>query len=135
MIWHNPDKTTITKEEFDKKLKEIFSTDSWIIDGNYQRTIEKRIQEASTIILLDFPTEECLNNAINRIGNKRSDMPWTEEILDKDFQKEILLFNSKKLPVIYDLLLKHDDKSKEIFIFKTRDEIEEFIETLLQKKG
>jgi len=43
LIWNKPDKTTITREEFDQELNKIFNTDEWIIDGNYQRTIEKRI--------------------------------------------------------------------------------------------
>ena len=44
MIWHLPDRTTITKEEFDQKLMDILNTDSWIIDGNYGRTIEMRLK-------------------------------------------------------------------------------------------
>jgi len=35
MIWHLPDRTTITKDEFDQKLMDILKTDTWIIDGNY----------------------------------------------------------------------------------------------------
>ena len=33
-IWHLPDKTHITREDFDKRLSEIFRTPEWIIDGN-----------------------------------------------------------------------------------------------------
>ena len=32
MIWHLPDRTTITKDEFDQKLMDILKTDTWIID-------------------------------------------------------------------------------------------------------
>lgn len=31
-IWHKPDKTNITKEEFDARLREILKEDRWIID-------------------------------------------------------------------------------------------------------
>ena len=34
-IWHKPDKTHISREEFDQRIQEIFATDKWIIDGNY----------------------------------------------------------------------------------------------------
>ena len=40
MIWHKPDRTTITKQEFDAKLSEIIKQEEWIIDGNYGRTLE-----------------------------------------------------------------------------------------------
>ena len=34
MLWHKPDRTNITKEEFDARLIEITGRDRWIIDGN-----------------------------------------------------------------------------------------------------
>ena len=43
-IWHKPDRTHISREEFDRRLAEIFDTDEWIIYGNYSRTLESRIQ-------------------------------------------------------------------------------------------
>ena len=38
-IFHKSDQTTLTREEFDRKLQTILQTDCWIIDGNYQRTL------------------------------------------------------------------------------------------------
>ena len=35
MIWHKPDKTNITREEFREKLEEIMENDMWIMDGKY----------------------------------------------------------------------------------------------------
>ena len=43
-IWHKPDKTTVSKEEFDARLSAILATECWIIDGNYGRTLEMRMQ-------------------------------------------------------------------------------------------
>ena len=71
MIWHKPDRTTITKQEFDAKLSEIIKQEEWIIDGNYGRTLEMRIQACETIFLLDLPVEECLAGAKSRIGKQR----------------------------------------------------------------
>ncbi len=55
-IWHLPDKTHISREEFDKRITEIFSLPRWIIDGNYKRTIEVRLKECDTVFLFDLPT-------------------------------------------------------------------------------
>lgn len=78
MIKHKPDRTTIPSAEFDKKLKEILVKKQWIIDGNYQRTLEARMKECDLIILFDLPTQVCLEGVKSRIGTKREDMPWVE---------------------------------------------------------
>ena len=54
-LWHKPDQTNISKEEFDARLNEIIKKDKWIIDGNYQRTLETRLRECDTVFLLDYP--------------------------------------------------------------------------------
>ena len=59
MIWHKPDRTTITKQEFDAKLSEIIKQEEWIIDGNYGRTLEMRFKECDTVFFLDLPTNVC----------------------------------------------------------------------------
>lgn len=35
MIWHRPDRTTLSREEFERKIREKTAEDSWILDGNY----------------------------------------------------------------------------------------------------
>ena len=42
-IWHKPDKSHISREEYDARLSEILKLDLWIIDGNYSRSIERRM--------------------------------------------------------------------------------------------
>ena len=59
-IWHQPDRTTISREEFDEKLLAILAKESWIIDGNYSRTLELRLKYCDTVFLLDYPLEVCL---------------------------------------------------------------------------
>ena len=129
MIWHKEDKTTISKEEFDNKLNEIFKEDKWIIDGNYNRTLELRIKEAEVIYLLDIDVLECLDNAENRVGKFRTDMPWKEEELNEEFKRFIIDFPLTSLPRIYELLDKYKD-NKKIIILKSRKEIDDYIRSL-----
>ena len=128
-IWHKPDKTHISREEYDRKLAEIFQTEEWIIDGNYQRTLEMRLKECDTVFLLDFPTEVCLEGAKSRVGKKRNDMPWFEEKLNENFKQSIIDFANEKLPQIYELLNTYKDNLK-IIIFKSRKEADDYIETI-----
>ena len=134
MLYHKKDGTQISKEELEEKLKTIFKEKKWIIDGNYQRTLELRLKECDTVFLLDFPTDICIKGAESRIGKKRDDIPWVEENLDEKFKERIINFSVEKLPQIYKLLDKYKDNTN-IIIFKTREEADSFIkDNSTQKK-
>ncbi len=128
-VWHKPDKTHISREEFDERIADIFATKEWIIDGNYNRTIEMRLKECDTVILFDLPTEVCLQGATERLGKGRYDMPWIETELDPEFAGFIKEFKEKSLPKIYELLEKYKNE-KQIVIFKSREETERFLENI-----
>lgn len=125
-IWHKPDKTHIPREEFDERIKEIFATSEWIIDGNYSRTIEMRLEECDTAFLFDLPTEVCLQGATQRIGKGHYDLPWLETELDPEFEEYIKAFSENTLPKIYALLDKYKEKI-EIVIFKSREQADDYI--------
>lgn len=128
-IWHKPDKTHIPREEFDLRQEEIFSTEAWIIDGNYRRTVEMRVKACDTVILFDLPTDVCLEGAMARVGKTRVDMPWAERELDPRFKEEIEGFAERVLPEIYEILERYKN-DKKIIIFKSRDEADEFLKAL-----
>lgn len=125
-IWHKPDKTHIPREEFDRRISEIFATPEWIIDGNYNRTIEMRLKECDTVFLFDLPTEVCLQGATERIGKGRYDLPWLEKELDAEFESFIKDFAKSSLPQIYELIEKYK-ADKKIIIFKTRADADEYL--------
>ena len=114
MIWHKPDRTTITKQEFDAKLSEIIKQEEWIIDGNYGRTLEMRFEECDTVFFLDLPTNVCLAGAEGRIGSEREDMPWQEEELSAEFRDFIINFSRDEIPEINEMLRKYKNKNIEI---------------------
>lgn len=132
MLWHKPDRTNISKEKFDEELKKILKKDKWIMDGNYQRTLEMRLKECDTAFLLDYPLEVCLSGAQSRIGKKREDLPWLEEKFDENFKNWILNFEKEKLPQIYDLLDKYKE-NKNIVIFKSREEADNYIKNIIKE--
>lgn len=131
MIWHKEDRTTITKEEFDVKLSNLLEKDRWIIDGNYQRTLEMRLKECDTVFLMDYPLDICIAGVKSRVGHKHDDLPWIEDNLDSEFEEKIVNFSKDKLPKIYDLLEKYKDKN--IIIFHAREEADKYLKKL--KKG
>ena len=128
-IWHKADKTHISREEFDDRLSEILSLDAYIIDGNYQRTLDRRISRCDTVILFDLPTEDCLSGAAMRVGKARADMPWCESELDPEFKRQIEEFKTVKLPEIYALIEKYKS-GRNTVILKSREESESFLESI-----
>lgn len=128
-IWHKPDKTHIPREEFDRRISEIFAAPEWIIDGNYSRTIEMRLKECDTVFLFDLPTEVCLQGATERIGKGRYDLPWIEKELDPEFEGFIKEFPKSTLPQIYELLDKYK-KEKQVIVFKSRKDADEFLKRI-----
>lgn len=129
MINHRADKTTVTREEFDRCLSEILAKDCWIIDGNYNRTLEPRMKACDTVFLFDLPTEVCIEGALARVGKKREDMPWVETELDGEFKTAILCFREENLPRIYGLLEEYGF-DKKIVVFKSHKAADDYIISL-----
>ncbi len=131
-IWHNPDRTHIARDEFDERLGEILALDEWIIDGNYSRTLERRLIACDTVFLFDLPTDVCLAGARERLGKGRYDMPWIATEINPTFEKEIKEFKNSKTPEIYNLTEKHG-QNKEIVVFKSRNNADDFINNSKKK--
>ena len=116
--------------ESNEIVKEFMSkNDSWIIDGNYGGSMEMRIKECDTVFFLDYPTEVCIDGVELRKGKPRSDMPWFEkDNIDDDFISFINNYNSESRPKVIGLLKKYS--SKEIIVFHSRAESEEYLSSL-----
>lgn len=125
MLWHKPDKTNVSREEFDEKLNEILQQESWIIDGNYLRTLRPRLEACDTVYFLNYPLEVCLEGVKSRIGKEREDMPWQETELDEEFRQYIIDFPKDQLPQMYQILKDYKDK-KHMITFYSREEAEEY---------
>ncbi|MBQ5542078.1 MAG: adenylate kinase, partial [Erysipelotrichales bacterium] len=53
-IWHNPDRTHVPEEVFQAKVSEILEKETWIIDGNYVSSLEKRLKYCDTVFYFCF---------------------------------------------------------------------------------
>ena len=125
-IFHNPDRTTVSREEFDHRMSEILNTNQWIIDGNYQRTLPLRFEKCTEVFLFDLPVEQCLEGAASRVGQIREDMPWVEKEFDPEFRQYILDFQKDQMPRINELIELYKDL-KTITIFHSREEADSLL--------
>ncbi len=88
--WH-PGWVETGREEWDKKQAELTAGEAWLIDGNYNRTMELRFQKADMVVFLDINRLKCVFQAMRRMGKKRSDLPdFLEE--PKSLSREALEF-------------------------------------------
>jgi adenylate kinase family enzyme len=128
MLYWNPDKTTVGRDVFRARLSEVLQKDNYIIDGNYQSTMEMRLEKCDTVFFLDYDLETCLSGVASRMGKPREDMPWVETEEDPEFMDFIKTYISNSRPQVLALLEKYKDKN--IIVFKSREESTEYLQRL-----
>ena len=124
-LYWNKDRTCISRNELVEKLQNIMQNDCWLIDGNYNATMEMRMESADTVIYLDYSTEQCIEGISERVGKERDDIPWVEGQLDEEFLQFVQKFRENSKPAIEQLLKKYG--SKEILRFHTRKDADQFL--------
>lgn len=129
-LYWNENWVPVSLEEFDKRLDFEMSKDSWIIDGNFGRTIPKRLERCDTVIYLDYKRRVCIRGVLKRFisnyGKTRSDMgKGCIEKIDIEFLSWIWNFN-KNYRIEYLKMIK-ESKGKDIYIVSSRKEGEELL--------
>lgn len=126
------------REVWHQKVTELLRGDRWIMDGNYQGTLEQRLSAADTVIFLDYSKWACLSGIMKRrIQNHkrvRSDMGENcPERLSGEFVSWVFHFQKRNRPEILEHLMKQSDK--QIVVLKTRREARQFVEKYAAQWG
>lgn len=132
LFWH-PGWVESSKEEIDGKILSELNKPQWILDGNYNRTLPKRMQYCDTIIYLDFSRLACLLGVLKRVitnhGKVRPDMgDGCPERFDLDFLKWVWNFNQEKREKYYRLL--NEAEGKQTIVLKNRRMVRRFLKSL-----
>ncbi len=131
-IWWSPGNWQhLEREEFDQRLLAEMQKPRWIMDGNYNRTIELRLDACDTVIYLDYSRWICLKNWIGRVlknwGHARSDMAeGCAEWFDPEMAAWIWKFNKQNRKRYYELLNTLEDK--QVYILRSRRAVNKFLE-------
>ena len=123
-----------TRDEFGAKHDAAAAGDRWIIDGNYSRTIERRIANADTVVALDLPRYACMYGIVSRWlrnrGNVRPDMPaGCPEKIDWPFVKWVWTFRSRSRPKQM-ALINSMRGAKQIEVFRSRRDAYRWLDSL-----
>ena len=124
LFW-NADKTTVPAEVFDARLEEVLRQPRGIIDGNYSRTLPRRLAWCDTVFFLDFPAAVCLDGVRARRGKPRPDMPWIETEQDEEFMQYIADFAAQQRPKLLALLRECPDKR--VVAVSSREQLQAYL--------
>ena len=118
--------------EFDKLLMQELEKDEWVIDGNYNRTLDLRISHCDLIIYLDMPRILCLYSIIKRrikYANKtREDMQKDcNEVIDYSFFSYVYNFNKTHRKKYYNLL---KECNNDYIVIKKRKDVNKKIKDI-----
>ena len=133
-IWWAPgDWKHLEREEFDRLLHIETEKPRWILDGNFNRTLELRLEKCDTVIYLDYPRIVCLKNWMGRViknwGHARIDMAeGCNEWFDPEMARWIWEFNKKNRARYHELLRNLD--GVQVHIFHSRREAEKFLKNI-----
>lgn len=133
IFWSPGNWKHLERDEFDALLQVELEKPKWILDGNYDRTLERRLNYCDTVIWLDYNRFVCLTGWIKRVitnwGKARPDMAeGCAEWFDPEFAGWIWRFNKEKRRGYEKLLSAQEDKV--IYRFKSRHQLRKFIKTL-----
>lgn len=133
-LWWKPGWVEEKREVFDEKLYKLLENESWIIDGNYNRTLEMRLQNADMVFNFKVGTISCLYGYFKRLilgklGNSRIDITaGCEEKLDPEFIRYIIGFRGNQEKATEGILKKYSDVK--VVDFYSRYQADRYLEKL-----
>ncbi len=122
------------KEEWREVVASLISGSEWVMDGNYSKTLEMRIERADAAIFLDVPRRvsfwRIFKRRITHHGKVRPELAegCTEKI-DLDFLRWIWGYPSRTRPIV-DRILSENADSKTIVFLKGSKQATEYLETV-----
>lgn len=133
-INYKPNWVQIDKNERDEKILEKANDEKWIIDGNYNKTLQERLEKADLIIWLDYSTFAQLKGVSKRIfknfNKDKPDIPGCKERLDFTFVKYVWSYNKKKRPKVLEML--KSIPSNKVLIFKKQKDLNNWLKNFTQ---
>ena len=133
IFWSPGNWKHLEREEFDVLLQKELEKPRWILDGNYNRTLEPRLERCDTVIYLDFPRLVSFTGWLRRViknwGHAREDMAeGCTEWFDPEMAKWVWTFNRKNRARYHQILAAQTDKT--VHIFRSRRKVKQFLDSL-----
>lgn len=130
-LYWKPNWIASTEEEWDDTIDRLVKLESYIMDGNYSRTLNKRLRDADVVFYFDMPRSLCIYRVIKRRilnhGRVREDMAeGCREKIDLEFLKWIWNFRKRNRGRILESLDQAKEQ-KQIYIIKKSKEATDYL--------
>ena len=121
-----PGWTVTPRIEWRGTVNRLVAAPAWILEGNYENSLDLRLPRADTVIWFDMPRHLCLRRVAKRMlttyGRVRLDMaPGCPERLDLAFLTWIWNFNRTTRPKIQAMLDLHGSHLQPVIFRRDRD--------------
>jgi adenylate kinase family enzyme len=115
-------------------VEDVAGGPSWIIDGNYGRTLERRLARADSVFFLDLPRLLCIARVLRRrvvySGCSRPSVAeGCPERVTWEFLQWIWTFGKRKRPEVI-ARLSEVEKEKTVVILRSRREVRAYLARL-----
>lgn len=127
------------KAEWAVTVDALISRESWIMDGNYSGTVERRLAACDTVVLLDLPTLTCVWRVLKRLRRYRNTTrPDMGAGCPEQFNLKFLLwvwnYRQRTRPKIAGLL-KGCESDVRVIWLRSQVEIDGFLRQLNQRSS
>lgn len=128
--WH-PGWVETPKSEWLETVERLMLKDSWIMDGNYSGSLERRLEACDTVIFLDIARSVCVWRLLKRavVYRKKSRPDMAEgcaERFNLDFVRWVWNYPSRTRPKVLVRLEENADR-KRIVHLHSRSEVQKFL--------
>ena len=132
IFWSPGNWEHLDQADFDGALQKELEKPRWIIEGNYDRTLQLRLAYCDTVIWLDYSPVACMLGWFKRMifnwGKVRSDMgPGCVERYEQEFAEFIWNFRKQNREKYYRLL--NETEGVETIVLKNRRMLKRFLKT------
>ena len=88
-------------ERFETVQRELVAAPRWVVDGNYNSTLQVRLEAADTVVFMDLPTLVCLWGILSRQlrhGRGQNDQNGVYNRFTRDVLRYVLGYRRKMRP-------------------------------------
>ena len=119
-------------DEWETAVASLIAAERWVMDGNYSRTLNQRLERATAVFFLDMPRHYCLRRVLLRTyqyrGESRPDMTeGCPEKVDLEFLGWIWNYPRRSRAKVRALL---DDYRGTLVHFSRPAQVEDFLHRL-----